>query len=59
MVTSPSHCLTCMDPDLDAAIMVVHDPRRSLLFIRPQAVYHSVSAPLVGYADAVTLALWV
>jgi hypothetical protein len=40
-----------MDPDLDAAIMVVDDPRRSSLFIRPQAVYHSISASLVGYGD--------
>jgi hypothetical protein len=34
MVTSCSHMH--MDPDLDAAIMVVHDPRRSSLFIRRQ-----------------------
>jgi hypothetical protein len=45
-----------MDPDLDAAIMVVHDPRRLFL---AQAAYHSVSLLIGRHTDAAaTLALW-
>jgi len=51
-----------VDPDLDAAMMVAHDPRRLFL---AQAADHSVSLLLGRHADAVTvtatattLALW-